>query len=183
MSNSNDLRRRLGDALEGSAGPSPAGDFWIAHNAACRSSLLLGILPLGDANAATFDLLRAHATTPIPIIAGLCATDPFRDRDRLLAEVVGLGAAGVVNLPSVGMIDGQFGRSLEAAELGYGKEVDLIRAARQAGLVAFGLAFDAAQAARMSDVDALVWRGEEAPPALQIPVLVWRGTSIVKARR
>lgn len=184
MSNIDDLRRKLagGEPIRGTAGPEPAGDFWVAHNATRRGSLLLGLLPLGDANAATLDLLRA-SRTDIPVVAGLCATDPFRNLERLLAEVVELGAAGVINLPSVGMIDGRFGRSLEEAELGYGREVELIRAARRAGLAALGLAFEAEQAERMSEADAVVWRGPGAPPVLRNPALVWQGTSILRASR
>lgn len=184
MSNIDDLRRMLagGDPIEGTAGPEPAGDFWVAHNAARRGSLLLGLLPLGDANASTLDLLRGTRAA-MPVVAGLCATDPFRNLDRLLAEVVELGAAGVVNLPSVGRIDGQFGRSLEAAELGYGREVEMIRAARRAGLATLGLAFDAAQAASMAEADAVVWGAPDEPPVLRTPLLLWRGMSIVKAPR
>ena len=182
MSNIDDLRRKLagGGPIEGAAGAEPAGDFWVVHNAGRRGSLLLGLLPLGDANAATLDLLRAPRKDAIPRIAGLCATDPFQDRDRLLGEVVALGVAGVINLPSVGMIDGQFGRSLEAADLGYAKEVELLRAARRLGLLTLGLAFDDAQAALMAEADALVWRGDGAAPAA---ALLWTGTSIVRARR
>ncbi len=184
MSNIDDLRRMLaGDGpLEGAAGPEPAGDFWIAHNAARRGSLLMGLLPLEDANAATLDLLRASRAA-VPVVAGLCATDPFRNLDRLLAEVVELGVAGVINLPSVGMIDGQFARSLEAAGLGYAREVELIREARRAGLATLGFAYDAAQAASMEEADARVWGAPEAPPDLKGPLLWWRGMSVLRAPR
>ncbi|HEX7900068.1 MAG TPA: phosphoenolpyruvate hydrolase family protein [Planctomycetota bacterium] len=143
-----------------------AGDYRIAHNAAGRR-LHLGLLPLGDANAATLDLLR---TAKVPVVAGLCATDPFRDRDRLLAEVKALGAVGVINLPSVGLIDGQFGRSLAAAELGYAKEVDFLRAARRAGFLTLGMAFNAEQAALVAPaVDAVV-----VPKGVDVPgALIW----------
>lgn len=150
-----------------------AGDFVVAHNAAGKGSLLVGLLPLGDANAATLDLLRAKPK--VPAVAGLCATDPFRDRERLLAEVRALGAVGVINLPSVGMIDGQFGRGLSAAELGYEKEVEFLRAARRAGFVTFGMAFNGEQAALVKPaVDALV-----APKDVEIPgALIWDNDTI-----
>jgi predicted TIM-barrel enzyme len=183
-----DLRRRIAGRgpLEGTAGPDPAGDFWVVHNAGRRPNLLLGLLPLGDANAATLDLLkRAAAGAGRPVVAGLCATDPFRDRDLLIEEVRGLGASGVINLPSVGMIDGQFGRSLEGADLGYGREVELIRAARRAGLLALGLAFTEEQGRRMAetDLDAVVFRGDPGALSPDVPLLVWSGTSIVPAPR
>lgn len=178
------LRRKLagGGPLQGSAGAVPAGDFWIAHNASRSGNLLLGLLPLGDANAETLELLRG-TKSGVPVVAGLCATDPFRRIERLLEEARELGAAGVVNLPSVGMIDGRFGRSLGEASLGYDREVELVRAARGAGLVAFGLAFTSEQAALMAGADALILRGPSisAPPGL--PVLTWAGDAIVKAPR
>lgn len=178
------FRRRLldGQPIEGTAGPAPAGDFWIAHNAAFRDSLLVGLLPLGDANAATLDLLRAAAPgAGRPVVAGLCATDPFRNLERLLEEARVLGAVGVINLPSVGLIDGQFGRSLEGADLGYAREVELMHAARRAGLPALGLAFTPEQARRMADArpDVVVLRGE--PVALDVPLLLWQGASILRA--
>jgi predicted TIM-barrel enzyme len=153
-----------------------AGDFVVAHNAAKRGSLVVGLLPLGDANAATLDLLRARPE--VPVVAGLCATDPFRDRDRLLAEVKELGAVAVINLPSVGLIDGQFGRSLSAAELGYEKEVDFLRAARRAGFLALGMSFNADQAAMMRPaVDAIV-----APKGVELPdALIWDNNTIRRA--
>lgn len=130
-----------------------AGEYRIAHNAAGKS-LLLGLLPLGDANAATLEQLRR---SKVPTIAGLCATDPFRDRERLLAEVRALGAVAVINLPSVGLIDGQFGRSLSDAELGYAKEVEFLRVARRLGFLTLGMSFNAEQAALMKPaVDAVV---------------------------
>jgi predicted TIM-barrel enzyme len=130
----------------------PPDGLLVLHNAAGRG-LAYGLLPLHDANAVTLDLLRRRPGA----VAGLCASDPFRDPERLLAEVKELGAVGVINLPSVGLIDGQFGRDLEAAGLGYAKEVEFLRRARRAGLVSFGLAFDAEQAALMTPVvDALV---------------------------
>jgi predicted TIM-barrel enzyme len=183
-----DFRRRLTSEapIEGTAGPEPAGDFWIAHNASRRASLLLGLLPLGDANAATLDLLRASAAAAgRPVVAGLCATDPFRNLDLLLEEARGLGASGVINLPSVGLIDGQFGRSLDGADLGYDREIELIRAARRAGLAALGLAFTADQARRMADArpDVVVLRGEAGDLALDLPVLAWKGASMVRASK
>ena len=145
-----------------------AGEYRVAHNAAGRGSLLLGLLPLGDANAVTLEILRSKSR--VPVIAGLCATDPFRDPDRLLAEVKELGAVAVINLPSVGMIDGQFGRGLAAAELGYEKEVDFLRAARRAGFLTLGMSFNAAQAALMKPaVDAVV-----VPEGVDVPgALIW----------
>ena len=186
--NVDDFRRRLtsGAPLEGTAGPAPAGDFWIVHNASTRASLLLGMLPLGDANAATLDLLRTAASAAArPVVAGLCATDPFRNLDLLLEEVRGLGAAGVINLPSVGLIDGQFGRSLDGADLGYDREIELMRAARRAGLATLGLAFSADQARRMAAgrPDVVVLRGDAGDLSLDLPLLAWTGASIVRASK
>jgi len=150
--------------------PIPVDGLPVLHNAAGRG-LAFGLLPLHDANAVTLDLLRTRPGA----VAGLCASDPFRDPERLLQDIKDLGAVGVINLPSVGLIDGQFGRDLAAAGLGYAKEVDFLRRARRLGLAAFGMVFNGEQAALMKPVvDALV-----APKGAGIPgALIWEKDTI-----
>ena len=37
----------------------------------------------------------------VPLLAGVCATDPFRRMDKLLTRVKDMGFAGVQNFPTV----------------------------------------------------------------------------------
>ena len=43
-----------------------------------------------------------------PVLAGVNATDPFRQMDVFLDEVKAIGFSGVQNFPTVGIIDGCF---------------------------------------------------------------------------
>src|SRR4029077_9571397 len=50
---------------------------------------LAGLMPYGDANAIVMDMAREvlPVVTRTPVLAGVCATDPFRVMSRFLAEV------------------------------------------------------------------------------------------------
>ena len=49
----------------------------------------------------------------MPVLAGVCGTDPFRLMPRFLDELAAIGFAGVQNFPTVGLIDGVFRQNLE----------------------------------------------------------------------
>src|SRR5580658_5259096 len=90
---------------------------------------LSGLMPYGDANQIVMDMARE--VLPIvkdtPVLAGVCGTDPFRDMRRFLHEVKAAGFSGVQNFPTVGLIDGTFRQNLEETDMGFDKEVDMIR--------------------------------------------------------
>jgi predicted TIM-barrel enzyme len=114
------------------------------------------LLPLGDANALSLQsakerIPRAGTT---PVIAGVCATDPFRLMDKFLQELKAAGVAGVQNSPSVGLIDGGFRTSLEEANLGYAREVEMIRLASKLDLLTVALVFTPGDARAMADAGA-----------------------------
>ena len=46
-----------------------------------------------------------------PVLAGVCASDPFRLIDRFLDQLKLIGFSGVQNFPTVGLIDGTFART------------------------------------------------------------------------
>lgn len=56
----------------------------------------------------------------VPVLAGVCASDPFRRMDRFLVELERLGFDGIQNFPTVGLIDGNFRQNLEETGMGYG---------------------------------------------------------------
>ena len=76
---------------------------------------LAGLMPYGNANDVVVDM--AKEVLPVvkytPVIAGVCASDPFRDMSRFLKELKDIGVAGVQNFPTVGLIDGTFRANLE----------------------------------------------------------------------
>jgi predicted TIM-barrel enzyme len=98
---------------------------------------LAGLMPYGDANAIVMDMAREvlPVVRHTPVLAGVCATDPFRVMTRFLIEVRDAGFAGVQNFPTVGLIDGHFRQGLEETDMGYQKEVEMIALAREMELL------------------------------------------------
>lgn len=113
---------------------------------------LSGLLAYGDANAIVMEM--ANEVLPVvrhtPVLAGVNGTDPFRVMPHFLRQVRDIGFAGVQNFPTVGLIDGVFRANLEETGMGYGLEVDMIRAARELDLLTSPYVFDEEQAADMA---------------------------------
>jgi predicted TIM-barrel enzyme len=117
---------------------------------------LAGLMPYGDANAIVLEM--ANEVLPVvrktPVLAGVCGTDPMRLMDRFLQQVKAVGFAGVQNFPTVGLIDGTFRANLEETNMGYGKEVDMIRMAHEMDLLTTPYVFDAGDARKMTEAGA-----------------------------
>src|SRR5215469_11948564 len=58
---------------------------------------LAGMMPYGDANAIVMDMAREvlPVVQHTPVLAGVCATDPFRIMELFLRDVQAAGFAGV----------------------------------------------------------------------------------------
>ena len=98
---------------------------------------LAGLMPYGDANAIVMEMAREvlPVVRSVPVLAGVCGTDPFRIMARFLLEIRAAGFAGVQNFPTVGLIDGAFRRGLEETGMGYDQEVAMIAEARRLDLL------------------------------------------------
>ncbi|HEV3339048.1 MAG TPA: phosphoenolpyruvate hydrolase family protein [Pirellulales bacterium] len=114
---------------------------------------LAGMMPYGDANAIVMDMAREvlPVVAKTPVLAGVCGTDPFRVMRLFLEEVRRAGFAGVQNFPTVGLIDGVFRQNLEETEMGFGKEVDMIRLAHELDLLTTPYAFNDDEARAMAE--------------------------------
>ena len=121
---------------------------------------LAAMMPFAAANAVVEDLLReiVPAVPESPVVAGVCASDPFRPLESFLDELASHGVCGIQNFPSVGLIDGAFRRQLEESGLGFAADVALVHAARRAGLFTAPFVFDeeTAQAIGAAGPDAIV---------------------------
>ena len=113
---------------------------------------LAGLMPYGDANGIVIEMAGEVLTVvqDTPVLAGVCASDPFRIMDKFLDEVKQVGFSGIQNFPTVGLIDGQFRANLEETGMGYDKEVELIRLARQKDLLTTPYAFNTDEAEKMA---------------------------------
>ena len=117
---------------------------------------LAGMMPYGDANAIVVEMAGEvlPVVTKTPVLAGVNGTDPFRDMDLFLDQLKALGFAGVQNFPTVGLIDGVFRANLEETGMGFGPEIDLIRAAHELDLLTTPYVFEAEQAREMTKAGA-----------------------------
>jgi predicted TIM-barrel enzyme len=117
---------------------------------------LAGLMPYGNANTIVremaFEVLTAVELTPV--LAGVCATDPFMIPGVFLRELKELGFAGVQNFPTVGLIDGVFRANLEETGMGFDREVDMIRQAHDLDLLTTPYAFDPDQARKLTEAGA-----------------------------
>jgi predicted TIM-barrel enzyme len=117
---------------------------------------LSGLMPYGDANAIVMEM--ATEVLPVvkrtPVLAGVCATDPFRSMERFLDEVKAAGFSGVQNFPTVGLIDGSFRIGLEETGMSYALEVEMIALAGAKGLLTTPYVFSADDAAAMAGAGA-----------------------------
>lgn len=113
---------------------------------------LAGLLAYGNANEIVLDMAREvlPMVKHTPVLAGVNATDPFMIREHFLKELIALGFSGVQNFPTVGLIDGTFRANLEETGMGYGLEVDMIRAAHELDLLTTPYVFDETSAMDMA---------------------------------
>jgi predicted TIM-barrel enzyme len=117
---------------------------------------LAGMLAYGDANAIVVEM--AAEVLPVvrdtPVLAGINGTDPFRLMPVFLRQLKAMGFDGVQNFPTVGLIDGDFRRNLEATGMGYDREIDAIALAHELDLFTSPYVFDPDQARAMAEAGA-----------------------------
>jgi predicted TIM-barrel enzyme len=110
------------------------------------------MMAYGNANDIVLDMAREvlPVVRHTPVLAGVNGTDPFMIAEDFLRRLAALGFSGVQNFPTVGLIDGTFRAGLEETGMGYGAEIDLIRAAAELDLLTTPYVFDAEQARDMT---------------------------------
>ena len=124
-------------------------------------SSMAGYLPICDANALTFDLGERSLLNVVkecPVIAGLLCVDPTRDMGRFLREIAECGYDGVMNCPTIALVDGTFRAALEETGMGFAREVETLGSASRMGLFtkAFCTSVDEALAMAEAGVDNII---------------------------
>ncbi len=121
---------------------------------------LAGLLAYGNANEIVLDMAREvlPVVQRTPVLAGVNGTDPFMIQDHFLQQLKDIGFAGVQNFPTVGLIDGTFRANLEETGMGFGLEVDMIRAAHALDMLTTPYVFseDDARAMAAAGADIIV---------------------------
>jgi predicted TIM-barrel enzyme len=117
---------------------------------------LAGYLAYGDANALTLELGRRllPVVENTPVVGGIGAADPYRDIERLVDEYLALGFSGITNVPTAGLYGGDFRRHIDATNLGYPREIELIRLCRERDVFTVAYAFSPEEAAAMAEAGA-----------------------------
>jgi len=117
---------------------------------------LAGLLAYGNANEIVCEM--AHEVLPVvkqtPVLAGANGTDPFMIPDEFLRRLIELGFSGIQNFPTVGLIDGNHRIGLEETGMGYGVEVEMIRAAHELDLLTAPYVFTPEEAVAMTEAGA-----------------------------
>lgn len=149
-----------GTGISAKCAEAGGADLIIIYNSgryrmAGRGSLA-GLMPYGDANGIVVEM--ASEVLPvvknIPVLAGVCGTDPFRLMPVFLKQLKEIGFSGVQNFPTVGLIDGNFRANLEGTGMGYDKEVAMIAEANKLDLFTSPYVFDEDQAKAMAKAGA-----------------------------
>src|SRR5215211_1568779 len=117
---------------------------------------LAGMMPYGDANGIVVEMAAEvlPVVKDVPVLAGVCGTDPFRLMPVFLRQLKEIGFSGVQNFPTVGLIDGVFRQNLEATGMGYDKEVEMIRLAHEMDLFTSPYVFNPDEARAMTHTGA-----------------------------
>lgn len=111
-----------------------------------------GLLPWANANDLTLGIVAevVAASGGRPVLATVCANDRLRRPERVLADLVARGAAGVLNAPTTALLTGPVRAALEEAGLGFARVVELMSLAREHGLRAWGYACTPDQASALA---------------------------------
>lgn len=106
---------------------------------------LAGLLPIGRNNQMVLDyapsvLQRLKET---PVVAGFCAQDPATLWELLFKQIKEMGIIGIQNFPTVGLIDSDshYRRNLEESDLGFDKEVEMLKLAHEMDFLTVGYCF------------------------------------------
>ena len=117
---------------------------------------LAGLMPYGNANRIVVEMAHEVLTAVkhTPVLAGVCASDPFMIQNHFLGELQALGFAGIQNFPTVGLIDGLFRANLEETGMGFDLEIECIAQANAMDMLTTPYAFDPDQAAKLTKAGA-----------------------------
>lgn len=139
-------------------------DFIVIYNSgryrmAGRSSMA-GLMPYGNANEIVVEMGEEvlEVVRDIPVLAGVCATDPFRSIPRFLDRLKAMGFAGVQNYPTVCLFEGMIRANLEETGLGFDREVEMTAQAHARDLLTatYVASVDEAVAMAQAGADILV---------------------------
>jgi predicted TIM-barrel enzyme len=116
-----------------------------------------GILAFGNANDTAMELGTRYVlpvVKKIPVVCSVFAQDGTRVISRHLDKIIAEGFSGINNFPTIGLVDGNFREQLELTELGYEKEVEMVRIAAKKNIFTIVYVFNEDESRRMAEAGA-----------------------------
>lgn len=149
-----------GTGISGKCAEAGGADLIVIYNSGryrmAGHGSLSGLMPYGDANAIVVEMSAEvlPVVKDVPVLAGVCGTDPFRIMELFVEQLNVIGFAGVQNFPTVGLIDGVFRQNLEETGMSYEKEIEMIGIAHDLDMLTTPYVFDPDQAVAMAKAGA-----------------------------
>jgi len=114
-----------------------------------------GLFAFSDANSVVMDM--AAEILPVvkdtPVLAGVLGSDPFRNMDEFLPELMKKGYSGIQNFPSYGGFK-EMAEELEQSGLGYSKEIALVKKAHEMDIFTSPYCYTVKDAIEMAEAGA-----------------------------
>ncbi|MDR0271404.1 phosphoenolpyruvate hydrolase family protein [Paenibacillus sp.] len=118
---------------------------------------IAGFMPFANNNDMVMEFGSREILSVVgdtPVIFGLCGTDPGLELLFYLNRIQSSGFAGIINYPTLGLIDGQFREALEEEGMSYLQEVEALRLAHELDLFTMSFVFNTEQAGLMLEAGA-----------------------------
>lgn len=150
----------VGSGITAKAAEEGGADIILTYNTAVYRiqgiPTAMAFLPYDDCNALAFSVAPQvmAAVRHKPVMIGLGAHDPRRNIRALVQEAKAMGFSGVTNEPFIGIYSGDVRRQVEAVGLGFVKEIELIKAAGEAGMMTVAYVFTPEEAVQMAEAGA-----------------------------
>ena len=109
-------------------------DLLVVYSTGLSRLMGLPTSRIGDSNAVTLEMAAEirNVVSDTPVIGGVEAWDPTRlDLDLLLDRFAAAGFSGVINYPTISTMGETWRRRRGKVGLGWTREVDLVRRARE----------------------------------------------------
>ncbi|WP_064694931.1 phosphoenolpyruvate hydrolase family protein [Rhizobium aegyptiacum] len=132
-------------------------DMLIVYSTGLSRLMGLPTSRIGDSNARTIEMAEEirNVVSDVPVIGGIEAWDPVRlDLDRLLDKFWAAGYSGVINYPTISTMGDKWRDRRGRVGLGFEREVEMIRLARQKNIFTMAYVASAEDAAAMTDAGA-----------------------------
>ncbi|TCU31333.1 phosphoenolpyruvate hydrolase family protein [Rhizobium azibense] len=130
----------VGTGMAVQAASRGGADFILALNAGRLRSMgapsIFSLLALRKSNDFVLDFAQSEILpfAKVPVFFGASAFDPRCSIETELERIAHGGFGGIVNFPTCIFLDGRFRADIEAAGLGFQRELEMLRAAQDRGM-------------------------------------------------